>query len=103
MYHVTPRANVGSIKSKGILQSMSRSRAVGIWLCSESKIHRAVKHCSQVHNIPPSDFCVFEVQVKRRLMVRTKWRGIWRYRENIPADRVYWTGHYHPSGIYLPF
>jgi hypothetical protein len=74
LLHVTPRANVPSILSRGVLPHYSKGRRQESWLVAPSKRAWAVAHVKRRHQT--GSVVAFRVLVPRQLLMRRS-RGTW--------------------------
>jgi hypothetical protein len=85
--HATLRKNLPGIHRRGLLSSKSKGKLKAVWLHALTKTAWAMLHTVKRHGGRVEDVIVFELNVPRRWLRRSK-RGLWYCPRNIPAARL---------------
>jgi hypothetical protein len=90
VHHATPRRNLGSILTDGLLTAKSRGALKAVWLCESGRKHWACMHAVRRHGGRIEDVVVLEVSIPRDWLKRHGGhvKGLWRSVRDIPARFV---------------
>lgn len=93
MVHITLRENLPGIARAGLDPAISTGKQALVWLMRPSAIRRFFGHITRRHNSRPlSDYAVLVVRVRRCMLVKTSWRGVWACRRVIVPSRISYAG-----------
>ena len=84
--HATPRVNLSSIRERGLLLSFARCTPAAVWLHVPSRSAGLTLHAMRRHAC--DDIAVIEVNVPRSWLTRSRWRGLWIVRRDVPPSRI---------------
>ena len=82
LYHATLKANLDSIREKGINPEFSQGKERVIWLHTASRIHWAIAHTQKRHGGTLADIIIIEVSIPRS-RIKRRWRGLWTTTETL--------------------
>src|SRR5260370_384458 len=93
LYHVTPRINLESIDTFGLLVDYAKGKTRGIWLCDADRLPWAVHHISQHHGRSVDDMSILHVNANL-LTLRTVRKGVFVCNEDIATQRIFDINYY---------
>lgn len=95
LYHVTPVANIQSIRQAGISPVFSQGKKPVCWYVSERNLVWAIAHVSTRHRKTVNQIVVYQVRLPDDVVKRTAWVGVYTC-----AD-VVMSSYPMPATVYL--
>ena len=82
LYHATLKANLDSIRVKGINTEFSKGTEAVIWLHTAGRRAWAILHTQKRHQCSVNDIVILTLHIPRSKL-RRRWRGLWTTTETL--------------------
>lgn len=88
LYHWTHRANLRSIRRRGLLASLATGQLRAVWMCDRSQLAWAISHVAANHGWSPDAMVCIRIRVRGLANKNTAWGGVYTVRGDVPVDNL---------------